>query len=505
MKYEKPINFRPILFCALSLVLGIVCYKFYPTFKGLTLILPTIFLTAIFLPLIIFCKKESRKSFALTFAFCVLFSIIGVGLITNAIDKSVNSQVDNGRYTVVGEVEHCSYTNGSYYVRLINCRYDGKEGGTLYVKGIGKEVGLYDILEVDCYAVKSNFNEDGKVSKDLLSKRDMITSAVYGVEIVGYKNSLASKFKLITDEKFKDVGGSYGGTLSALIRGDTSEMRENVTLYRSVGIAHIFAVSGIHVGLLFIAVSFILSKIKINRLIGALIACFSLVFYSYLCGFTSSSLRATVMCTCLAITKILGEKKDRVNSLAVAMIIILTINPLDLFSIGFLLSFVVSFSLITIAPPIERRLPFRSDKIKGAVSVLIASQLSALPVSVYVFGSFSIISLLANFLILPIVTIIFYFTVIGVVICMILPINAHIALFIPNFLNVGTSVVVEFISKFPFAISFFSVGLMTIYYFLLLCFSDLVNLSKRTKITCIMGVIAVIILTFIISIIKTVG
>ena len=332
----------------------------------------------------------------------------------------------------------------------------------------------------------------------------MITSAVYGVKVLGYKNSVAPKFKLITDEKFYKVGGSYGGTLSALIRGDTSEMRENVTLYRSVGIAHIFAVSGMHVGLLFVAVTFVLSKIKINRLIGALIACLSLVFYSYLCGFTPSSLRATVMCSCLALAKILGEKKDRVNSLAIAMIIVLTINPLDLFSIGFLLSFIVSFSLITIAPPIERNLPFKSDKIKGAVSVLLASQLSALPVSVYVFGSFSIVSLLANFIVLPIVTIIFYFTVIGVIICIILPINAHIALFIPNILNVGTSVVVEFISKFPFAISFFSAGLMTVYYFLLLCFSDLVNLSKRVKITCLMGIFTIIILAFIITIIKTV-
>ncbi len=480
----RPINFRPILFCALSLILGLILFRFSPSLKIWTFLLPIILFAIIFLIFYFFGEKNKRKIAFFTIGACLCFAFIGIALLGVRVSVTSNDVVKNGEYQINGVVDSVTYKRGKYYVKLKDCAYNGEKSGDLFIYEIDEEVGLYDVLSLKGYVYSQDKDDGKKISKSIISGQSMACSNYYDLQIVGKQKGVASWFKVKTDDAFKKALGDKFGIFSALLRGDVSEMKETVSTFRAVGIAHVFAVSGMHIGLVFTALSFILKKIPLNRYLKTAIVCFFLFFYSYLCGFTPSSLRASIMCSCIAIAKITGEKYDGVNALSEASIIVLTISPTELFSAGFILSFTICFSIIVLAPTFKNLFKFLPEEFSSSLSVLMSSQTAVIPLSVIFFDGFSLISFIANFLLLPVVTIIFYFLIIGVVICLILPINALIALFIPQILVVGTTGVISFLATIPLAITYFPTAFTVCYYSLMLCVSDFVNLPKKAKVLC---------------------
>ena len=441
----RPINFRPILLCAISLIFGILLYSYSPSLKIWTILLPIIILSLISLLFFLIVEKDKRITVATTCVACLCFAFLGSILLGVSVRKTEKGKVEDGIYEISGVVDSVSYKDGIYYFGVTNCKYGGESGGDLFVYGINQKVSLYDEILLNGYVYGVERVEDKSISSSMINGRSMLCSRVYDFQITGKQNSLASKFKVKTDLVFEKVLGERSGILSALLRGDVSEMKETVSAFRLVGIAHVFAVSGMHIGLVFTALSFLLGKIKLNRYVKTAITCIFLFLYSYLCGFTSSSLRASITCSCVALCKLTGEKYDGVNALSESAIIVLVLSPTEVFSAGFILSYAISFSITVFAPTFKEWLKFLPEQFASAISVLFASQAVALPLSVSFFGSFSLVSFIANFLLLPVVTIIFYFVFIGALICVILPINELIALFIPQILIVGTTGIVSFL------------------------------------------------------------
>ena len=491
----KPINFRPILFSALSLFVGVILYRNYPVMGAWTILTPIFAMSLICLVCYITFGKEKRHTVLATSAVCFIFILIGMLSLGLKVNSATNKAVASGYYTVVGEVKDVSYKDGGYYATLTDCTYNGEEGGDFYTYRLQTKVDLYDIVEIKCYVKSDKVVNGDKISHRIISEWSNYASRIDNVRVVGKSNSIASRFKTRTDAIFKKILGEDFGILSALLRGDDSEMSQTVELFRLVGIAHIFAVSGLHIGLIFTALSFIFGKLKINRIIKTVIISLTLIFYSYLCGFSPSSLRATIMCTCMMISKLLGQKHDGINALSIAAIIVVLINATDLFSVGFILSFTICFSILVLAPPIKSVLSFMPNEFSSSLSVLFASQAGILPLSIKYFGGFPLVSFFANFLLLPIVSILYYLTVIGVVICLILPINEHIALFIPQILTVGIKGVTEFMANFPLVLDYMSIPLAIAYYALLLCVSDFINLPKKAKFSC--GVFILVLVLFV--------
>ncbi|MBE5742584.1 MAG: ComEC/Rec2 family competence protein [Clostridiales bacterium] len=495
----KPINFRPILFCALSLIFGMALFVYHQRLGVWTVLIPTILAITIYIIFLLIVEKDKRFTLLMSVVFCLLFAFMGMfsfGIYTKRIE---NRQVESGNYTVVGEVYKVSFSHGRYVVNLKNCTYDGKDGGNLYVNTFYSEIELYDRLELDCRVSPYSRVENGAISTAVKSGREMYAENVYSYKILGKTNSLASKFKQVTDKLFFDVLGKNGGILSALIRGDTAKMGEIVDPFRLVGIAHIFAVSGMHVGLLFAALSYIFKKIPAYRWLKTLLICSALFFYSYLCGFTASSLRASIMCSCMAISRRLGEKHDGINAIAEAFIIIALLSPIQIFSVGFILSFTVSFSLMVLSPPIIRFFEFLPKPFAESIGVLVSAQLSAIPLTVTYFGYFSLISFLANFILLPVVTIIFYLTVIGMVLCLILPINQLIALFIPKILILGAQGLTNALTYVLLPIEYFPKALKWVYYPCLIAVTDLLNLPKWVKTVFFSIAMAILVVVILVS------
>jgi predicted membrane metal-binding protein len=92
--------------------------------------------------------------------------------------------------------------------------------------------------------------------------------------------------------------------------------------YRSAGVAHIFAVSGLHIGFLSSALYIIFKKVRINEYVKTLLIITVLFAYSGVCGFSSSSLRATVMFGVLSFARVSGKRYDMLSSISLAFIIL---------------------------------------------------------------------------------------------------------------------------------------------------------------------------------------
>ncbi len=145
------------------------------------------------------------------------------------------------------------------------------------------------------------------------------------------------------------------GLMQAFILGIRKEIPEHLKrLFEITGVAHLLAISALHLG----TVSFILFLlIKICPLprklqYGICILC--LIFYALLTGVRPSVVRATTMAVVFLASFIFEKESDLVNTLALAALVILLFNPLYLFDVGFQLSFVSVFSIITIFPLFKR-------------------------------------------------------------------------------------------------------------------------------------------------------
>jgi competence protein ComEC len=252
------------------------------------------------------------------------------------------------------------------------------------------------------------------------------------------------------------------------------ELLEN---YRSVGVAHIFAVSGLHIGFLALVLKFILSKIKMNRFVRAFLIIFVLLFYSGVCGFSSSSIRATIMCAVSLIASAVGKKYDRLSSVSFALIIVLMIWPVQLFSLGFQLSFGVVFGIILLSRPIANILRFLPRKLSISLSSVISAQLTSLPICLYAFKEFSAISVIANLIFIPIVGFVFIFLFVSVLLSLITGLGG-VFLFLPSYVVKGINYLFSIADYKIFMIGGVSLGAFgVVYYLALIISSQVVNLK----------------------------
>ena len=221
--------------------------------------------------------------------------------------------------------------------------------------------------------------------------------------------------------------GERAGAFSyAMIFGDAEYMEStDKTAMREVGVAHVFAVSGLHVGVLAGALLFLLRKCKVKDGVGIFILLPILGFYAYLVGFTPSVLRASIMVTVGLLASALGERYDDLSALALAAILILLVRPLSLFDVSFIMSFLSIFGIQSLASPLEKAFNRKGMKewLAAGLALSISTTVALIPVSALVFGRISLVGFLLNILVVPLASLSYILTVVAL-----LP-----ALFLPSF------------------------------------------------------------------------
>lgn len=175
--------------------------------------------------------------------------------------------------------------------------------------------------------------------------------------------------------------------------------------FRTTGIIHIVVLSGYNVMLVVAFVMFILSFILPlkARLIAGII---SIIVFALIVGLSATVLRASVMACLLLIAQTYGRTYDILRALLLAGAVMIFINPfLLLYDIGFQFSFMATLGLVLIAPRFEGLVieGFKNIGLKEFFIATIATQIAVLPLLLYYIGEVSLISVVVNVLVLPVV------------------------------------------------------------------------------------------------------
>lgn len=193
------------------------------------------------------------------------------------------------------------------------------------------------------------------------------------------------------------------GMAAALIYGERHFIEENVLhAYEVLGVVHLLAVSGLHVGLIVTALFYILLRIGITkeRVYELLIAL--LPIYVVIAGAAPSAIRASFMTIVVLICLRLKKQLHPLDGISWIFIGYVLLNPYVLFHIGFQLSFLISFSLILSANTI---FTYFTGYFKPLLAVTIQSQFIALPVIFYNFYEISWLSIPLNIVYIPFISI----------------------------------------------------------------------------------------------------
>lgn len=210
------------------------------------------------------------------------------------------------------------------------------------------------------------------------------------------------------------VGGEAAPIVVALLTGDRSGISaERRETFAASGTAHVLALSGLHVGILSLALFVLLSWIP-NRWIRLLLFSLVLVAYSLLTGGAPSIVRASMMAIFFLTGRTIGRASRPLNTLALAGLLLLVADPHALFDVGFQLSFAAVGGILLFyartTKLLERVAPllFRATPIAWLVRLLLvtlAAQLGTLPLTILYFDGVPILSPITNLAVIPLVTI----------------------------------------------------------------------------------------------------
>ncbi|MEZ4800136.1 MAG: ComEC/Rec2 family competence protein [Flavobacteriales bacterium] len=206
------------------------------------------------------------------------------------------------------------------------------------------------------------------------------------------------------------------GVIEALIWGKKDELDKDLLKeFSDAGVVHILAVSGLHVGLVYVVISYIVfSFFKANR--GRwprfIFTTVGLWTYAILTGMSPSVMRASAMFTCLIIVEQFHQSKDNYNILSASAVLLIVLDPSVITETGFHLSYLAVLGIMTMQKPIEGLLFIKNKWLKklwALTSVSIAAQLSTLPIILYLFHQFPNYFIISNLIIIPIATLVLYF------------------------------------------------------------------------------------------------
>lgn len=201
---------------------------------------------------------------------------------------------------------------------------------------------------------------------------------------------------------------------SALLLGQKNFLTKIVkNTFADTGAMHILAVSGLHVGILFLVLNLLfkpIAKGRWGRAVAAILSVVVIWLYAGITGFSASVTRASLMFSLFLVAEIVNRDKSTYNILAASAFLILLYRPNMLASVGFQLSYAAVFSIVTLYPYIYKWFVFKSKIANffwSLSSVSIAAQIGTIPISLYYFNQFPTTFLLSNLVAIPAATAIF--------------------------------------------------------------------------------------------------
>lgn len=213
---------------------------------------------------------------------------------------------------------------------------------------------------------------------------------------------------LINTLKQKGLKDKELAVASALILGYKDDIDAQLkSAYSSAGAMHVLAVSGLHVGIIFLIFSkllFFLDKFKVGRIIKGILLILILWCYAFITGLSPSVMRAATMFTFVVSAKMTDRNSSFFNTLAASAFALLIYNPLLIMEVGFQLSYLAVIGIVIIQPWVNNWFYTKwwlPRKIWEITAVSIAAQIATFPLGLLYFHQFPNYFLLSNLIVIP--------------------------------------------------------------------------------------------------------
>ena len=248
---------------------------------------------------------------------------------------------------------------------------------------------------------------DGKYNvlgefKELEKKENIDIISINRLEVEKLEDSFLEKYFKNRVESFIEKGDRYFKRVyRAIILGESREIpKELREKFNYIGVSHLFALSGLHIGIIIGVISFISSKFSISRDKRYWVILIGLTLYFLGIKHSPSLIRAYIMGVIFLFGKILYENIDIEKSLAVSFIVSLFLNPVSSYEVSFKLSYLAVAAIIFIYPFIIKFYNGKSKLIKNIV-LIGTIQVFLLPILIKEFGTIQVFSILSNLVIVP--------------------------------------------------------------------------------------------------------
>lgn len=395
---------------------------------------------------------------------------------------------DGGTYNVSGTVTDKGATDFGEYILIENAVADGSSVDGKIIAYLSDEYGEFCeegyIVEFEALISVNDTFINGKLNRFAESGIKYSCNVYGGLQSEYGFSFFGAARKTIRNTLYNNLDREVAAIAFAMLTGNTKGIDYGaLTAFRYGGVAHIFAVSGLHIGIIYGIIAAICKKLRANSYVSAAVCLLLITLYAGVCGFSPSSLRAVVMCGVASISRLFKKKYDSFNSLAVAVILLLVINPLHLFGAGFQLSVCAVGGIILLSKRLTKLFKRLPKVISNSAAVTLSAQAGVLPVAAAKFGYLSIAGLFLNIVAIPVLSVLFVLLFICAVLsvimpfaapfilqCAALPIEAVVSLFV----NAGLeNALIYTDSAYVFIIA---------YYLLLILLSDKINYRciKRT-------------------------
>lgn len=477
---------RPFFPLVIALILGIITSYYLQFTVAFTLML-VVFFMCVFIYNIIYEKNIQ---------YILLIVLFSIGILVSLSNKSGIEMYLNKRIACLGTVDQILNTstyNGKYVIKVNNINNSDINQEKVMLNVISnKSLNLGDRINFNGVLKEPMTNTNPKLFNyklNLMSEKIYTTMTVKDYQIRSINSEVSFKYK-IKDKFTKDVEGIFNTYLNkdnsqlitSIILGESSYIDEDdLSLYRELGLAHILAVSGLHIGIITGFLIFIFSRLGIKRKINICLSLSIIWIYGFLIGYPPSILRASIMFSLLFYSSIIHEPYDSINTLSIACLILLLINPYYLFNMGFQLSFIAAFSIVFLTPYIKMLFYPYKGRLSNTIAALLAVNIGLLPVQAYYFNRIGLLTILANLILVPIFSISLILGLIMVVCFYTLPfLNIMIGpvlngfLFLQYFiLKIIPSITIKIFSPGPIAI--------VLYLLLIMMVFKIINIEKLDK------------------------
>lgn len=360
--------------------------------------------------LLLFAKKRG-------IAFCLIIAAAAtayLGSYTQLVFLP-SQQYDQKTAELSGTITDLIPSQGETVYRIQVHSVDGKKLSVPFQAAVHSEIDLgadyYDSITTQAKLYTTSSSNTLSLEDRLKSKGVFLSAYPVEGSLVEHTNTLKKPpqvyFLRLRDRMEESISRLIGEPQSGLVQGILFGRTEKLSFdlsqdFRRAGLAHILAVSGLHLTILSQALLLFLYFCRVPRRAARIVTCLFVLGFMAMAGFTASVMRAGVTTIIYLTACFFGRESDGLNSLGGAAAVVLLLNPFAVADVSFLLSFSATLGILLLSGRLNRRLSrycFGIRFLEGLCEnfcVSLSAILFTIPVSVLVFREISVIAPVSN-------------------------------------------------------------------------------------------------------------